>query len=275
MEKNRCFIKYNDPRIDPAPEQPVFSEIITIDNRKRIIDLKRKLSDILNLPLNSFVMKRESKVGNEYKDVESLIKDKFIAHSKIFLEKGTPSKNGEYRLFFSLGCPSQIKTDTISYDYEELTELAISAFSKVFAIKEMLCELLFEKKKELGKLDPLQIRLRERNSDKLGQILHNDNLMRDYNLYDKKAIVIERLDEEEKTTNEDLLIIIKKWDMKKFELEGPWEVFVKKGDKLKHLAMILSSKFGIPEEHIEAFKVSSLFSFNRGDLLNENVSFFY
>jgi len=216
-------------------------------------------------------MKRESKVGNEYKDLECLIKDKFIAHSKVYLEKGTPSKNGEYRLFFSIGCLSQIKTDTISYDYEELAELPISAFSKVLAIKEMVCEVLFERKKELGKLDPMKMRLRERNSDKLGQIFHNDHLMRDYALYDKKAIVIERLEETEKTTSDDLLIMVKRWDMKKFELEGPWEVFVKKADKLKHFAMILSSKFEISEEDIEACKIGSLWCFNRGDLLNENV----
>ena len=104
----------------------------------------------------------------------------------------------------------------------------------------------------------------------MGQILHNSSQMRDYALFDKKCLVLQLLDSEENTENTDLLLVIKHWDLKKFELSEPFELFMKKSQKMKDLAIKIVEKIGGNTEDLQAFKVNSLWSFNRGDLLSEN-----
>lgn len=216
-------------------------------------------------------MKRESKLGNEYKEPGTYLKDKLIAHNKIYLELGKPSKSGEYRLYFSLGSFSKDNQDTLTYEYEEIINMPVNSLWKVFELKQKLALILIEKKGENPAYEPTRLRLRERNSDKMGQILHNDCILKDYALYDKKAITIEILLEPEQTKPEDLLLIVKYWDIKKFELSGPKEIFMKKADRLKELGFIIEGVFGVNCDDIQACKINSLWSFNRGDLLNENV----
>jgi hypothetical protein len=40
-------------------------------------------------------------------------------------------------------------------------------------------------------LEPLKMRLRDKTGDKLSTILHNEKILKDYNLFDKKTFVIE------------------------------------------------------------------------------------
>lgn len=214
-------------------------------------------------------MKRETKIGNEYKEMNIFLREKLIAHNKIYLELGTPSKNGEYRLSFSIGKLLLTQAqDTLAYEFEELNNMPINCIWKVSELKAKLADIIKEKKGvdvEIGKM-----RLRERNSDKFGQILHNESKLKDYALYDKKAVVIEILEEEQITKSEDLLLLVKLWDAKKFELGCVKEVFVKKRDRLKELSFVLETLFGIPSAEIQGYKVNNLWSFNRGDLLNED-----
>ena len=215
-------------------------------------------------------MKRESKLGSEYKENDGFIKDKFINHSKVYLELGVPSKNGEFRLFFSFSQFSHEKNDTVVYEFEDLIEMPTSVHWKVWEVKEKVCQAINKKKPEIS-LDPKKIRFRERNSDKLCQILHNNCLMRDYQLYDKKSIALQRLDCEENTLTEDLLVVVKYWDLKAFELDDPKEIFLKKAFTLQELGVVLSQIYNIPFEDIEACKINSIWTFNRGELLNETV----
>ncbi len=271
-----------------------------MDNRKTLGELKRNIADYFQIPLNSFLMKKDSKNGNEYKEMDAFLYEKFIAKSRVFLEKGTPSKNSEYSLNFSLGAFSKENCDTITYDFEELFSMNCSGFSKVIEIKEKICEEIKRKKGEIlnenpvipkensnknplkntnenpsKKLEllsqnPLKLRLRERNCDKMGQILHNSSLIRDYGLFDRKSLVIQLLDYEENTDNSDLLLVLKQWDLKKFELSNPFEIFVKKSLKLMDLSIKINEKNPENTDELQACKINNLWSFNRGDLLNEN-----
>jgi hypothetical protein len=74
------------------------------------------------------------------------------------------------------------------------------------------------------------MRLRERNADKLGNILHDNDLLGAYSLYDKKCLVVQMLPQarsevELAATRESILLLVKVWDVVNFELSEMKEIF--------------------------------------------------
>mmetsp|Transcript_15613 Transcript_15613/g.13351 ORF Transcript_15613/g.13351 Transcript_15613/m.13351 type:complete len:304 (+) Transcript_15613:133-1044(+) len=224
-EKHRVIIKFNDPNNSVEGEGANYENQITIDNRKTLGELKRVIAEKLNLDINKFIMKKNGRLGPELRDLHLKISDfNSLSYASIYIMFGQPSKSGEYKLIFHMGSLSMEPHDSLHYEYEELLSLGIGSFETVSEVKDQLIEEL-KKKNPAIELDKSFFRLRERNASYPGAILHDQKIMKDYTLYDRKAIIIEKLVEPAEYHPEFIMVHVKFWDAQEFELGDVKEVF--------------------------------------------------
>jgi len=242
-----------------------------VDNRITLNELKLKIAELLNLDTDKFLMKYGGRLGTELKDLQNKLADCKITNiTSIYLELGTPSRSGEYRVRFSLGAISPENVDGLVYEFEELFEWLVSNMEKVKDLKEKVVEEL-RKMKNIRDLTSSRLRLRERNSDSLGAVLHNEKLLKDYTLYDKKVFVVEILEEDDTSKSSQILVILKKWDIMNFELSMPKQIFISKDNTtMNDFGVLVSSVFDIALENLEASNVRNLWKFSKPDLLIED-----
>jgi len=271
-EKHRCTIKFNNPAKDMEGQSPIYENEIIVDNRMGLLELKQLIGEYLNIDIDTFIMKRNGKLGTELRDLKNKLVDYNITgYVSIYLHLGVPAKSGEYVLLFCLGELQTEETDSLNFSYEDLFTLQIGNREKVSDVKARLITKLAERNPPIN-LTIETMRLRERNGLYMGQILHNNNFMKDYSLYDNKAIVIEQLKEPQPDETSKIMIYVRYLDAKNFHLEDPIEIFVTKEKTTLHeVGQEASKALKIPLDDIQCFRVQSLSSFNRADLLVENV----
>jgi hypothetical protein len=98
--------------------------------------------------------------------------------SILYIAYGIPSKPDEYRLVFSyVELADDTATDGQSYKFRELFEMAISCNNTVAQLKEIVCKRVNEEIEDLT-LDPANIRLREKSSDRLTKTLFDDQIVK-------------------------------------------------------------------------------------------------
>jgi len=271
-EKHRCTIKFNNPAKDMEGQSPIYENEIIVDNRMGLLELKQLIGEYLNIDIDTFIMKRNGKLGTELRDLKNKLVDYNITgYVSIYLQLGVPAKSGEYVLVFCLGELHTEETDGLNFNYEDLFTLQIGNREKVSEVKARVIMKLAEKKPPINATMDT-IRLRERNGLYIGQILHDNNYMKDYSLYDNKVIVVEQLKEKQTDEPSKIMIYVRYLDAKNFHLEEPKEVFVPKEKTTLHqVGQEVSNALNIPLDDIQCFRVQSLSSFTRADLLIENV----
>ena len=141
---------------------------------------------------------------------------------------------GEYRIKFSLGGVNPQNSDSIVYVWQDLLDLQVKNASNVLELKERLCKEITNFNPEIN-VSPDRLRLREKNTDKFGQVLHNSCKMKEYSLYDTKMIAIEILDHPEMTSQEEILLYVKFWDIENLELSEPSSLFIRKKSSIHDL----------------------------------------
>lgn len=132
-------------------------------------------------------MKRGGIHGIELKDDKlTILQSNLMNGSIMCLCFGTPSKPDEYRLSFYLatlvGADAE---DGISYNFKELFEMSVSWNATIAQVKELVCNKVNEEVEDLT-LDPANIRLREKNSDRLTRTLFDDMILKSQTIYEKK-----------------------------------------------------------------------------------------
>ena len=161
-------------------------------------ELKRKIAELLNLDEDTFLLRKGNRFSNEIRDLSTLISENsMINRGTLFLELGVPSGIDDFKLKFGVGDYSPELSDTIMYDFTEVFEFGVSKVTMVKDLKEKLSKKL-RMDKDID-IPACRMRLRERNADKFSQIIHNDQLLSEANLYDKKCFVIQKVEEPEKT----------------------------------------------------------------------------
>lgn len=80
-----------------------FDNEIVIDNTKTLSDLKSAMSQMINVPVNRFIMKRSSKFSPELKNMKQVLNEcGFIRKGCIYLQFGIPQEEGCFRVSLSL-----------------------------------------------------------------------------------------------------------------------------------------------------------------------------
>ena len=240
-ESYRYKIKFNNPYQEAADSSSIeYPHTITVDCRKTLGDLKKKMCEILKIDENQILMKRAGKNGVEVKDIDKSLQGvNFVNGSSIYLEFGVPSLPGEYRLYFSLAIRLVPELDSVSHKFEELFELPISGDLTVSQVKLIVAEKL-KNLKNLT-LDPKYMRLRERVSERMLKVYRNAPL-KTQNIFEKKQIAIETLEYEDKVGPRDSLINVRLWDPENMELSSIIELVIDRNESLVTFAQKIYEK---------------------------------
>lgn len=186
-------------------------------------------------------LKKVGKWGVEVKDLSRTVEsENYVNGTSLFIEFGTPAKSGEFRLHFFYARKIIPEIDAFAHKFETLCELSIDGEMKASEVKVLLAKELKEK---LGiEADPRRLRLRERVSERMTKI-YRDFSMKSQKIIDKKQIAVEVLDYDDTAGNDDVLIIVRKWDSQSFELSPRIDFVVNKNICLKLLAELIVEKY--------------------------------
>ncbi len=269
-ESNKLTIKFNNP-LAPSKSDIEYNFNLSIDSRESLGQLKNRMMEILNINPDEFILKRGGKMGMELKDLNSTISGQhFVNGSSIFIEKGTPSKPGQYRIQFFLAKKTGLFSDNYFFSFEELFELPIPGEWTVSKVKEFVLENLILQK-NITHLHSENIRLRERNSEKLGRI-YREMPMCTQQLFERRMIAIEEIEQPQNLQFKEIMVYLRAWDAESFKLGERKEVIVNKNWSLKEIAQEMA-KFHekIPAENMAACRILSISRFNPMNLLYEEV----
>mmetsp|Transcript_26095 Transcript_26095/g.25717 ORF Transcript_26095/g.25717 Transcript_26095/m.25717 type:complete len:835 (-) Transcript_26095:354-2858(-) len=258
-EQSKIAIKFNDPsQVTKYLSSPDFKESITIHSQKTVGDMKALIAAHLGIAQNEFIMKRGSLYGGELKDLTLKISmANIMNNSFIYIEKGIPTNPNEIRLVFSLAVPpKENEGDGAVFSFEDTFEMSVNIYSKILEIKQMVCEKL-KKLHPTIDINPLNIRLRERVTEKLAKPYENNDTLSTYHTFDRKNIGIQVLEEEEKSLEYyELIVVVKQWNPSTWELSPPKEITVNKHWRVSEFGAKLSEIYNIPPEYIEVAKIA-------------------
>ena len=151
-------------------QSPIYENEIIVDNRMGLLELKQLIGEYLNIDIDTFIMKRNGKLGTELRDLKNKLVDYNITgYVSIYLQLGVPAKSGEYVLLFCLGQLHTEETDSLNFTYEDLFTLQIGNREKVSEVKARLITKLAERNPPIN-LTIETMRLRERNGLYMGQV---------------------------------------------------------------------------------------------------------
>ena len=238
----RRKIRFNNPRKEISIDYGVeFDGSVVVDSRGTLQQLKEEIGKALDINVNEFIMKKGGKMGVEIKDLSRTVEsENYVNGTSLFIEFGTPAKSGEFRLHFFYARKIVPEIDAFSHKFESLCELSIDGGTKASGVKVLLVKELKEK---LGiEADPRRLRLRERASERMTKI-YRDIPMKNQQISDKKQIAVEVLDYDDTAGNDDVLIVVRKWDSQTFELSPRMDFVVNKNICLKLFAELLHEKY--------------------------------
>ncbi|CAD8102865.1 unnamed protein product [Paramecium primaurelia] len=267
-EKHKCRVTFNDPRKQLLPlESPDYCFELQIDNRKTMQELKERMSDFLGIDIDSFIVKKSNRYGEEIKDLTTTIKNnQAIGRAAFCLMMGKPSTKGIYKIKVGMGGLSPKYSDTIEFEYQDLFDMEINSEWYVKELKEKLCQKLEELKQIT--LQPNLIRLRYKLNTKLSQVYHDDQLLKNLRLFDNQTIIIEKLEKQDEIKENQLLGYVRFYNPKDFTLSfPPKEIFLNSTDTMHEASNVISNLFNINQDAIEAIKINNIFSFTITDLV--------
>lgn len=274
LESKRCTIKFNNPHDKPNEFKYVeCNHSVVLEFESTIQNLRDHIAKKLNIPNDSFIMKRGGASAMELKDPNlKLIQANLSNYSLIFVELGVPTGANQHRILFSLGqIAKKAEKDCVCYEFYDLFDLPVDDSSKISSLKEKLINLLTEMYPSMG-LTADKCRIREKNGERLSKIMLDSDSLNYYVMFDRKSLCLELLPspDEPIITSADMIILAKRWYPSTWQISECKEIIVKKNSSLHDLGKKISAFFDIKEEHVMAAKISQTWGFKRVDLKNEN-----
>jgi ubiquitin C-terminal hydrolase len=271
-EANRYTIRFNHPDDKPTNlGQIEYKHTVIIECNKTMKDLKDAISNKLKILADELLMRRGTKSGAEIKDLSlKLIHCNLMNNSIIHLERGKPSSPNEFRVYISIAeLANSSDDDGSTYRFFDVMDTALNADLEVKKVKEELCRDL-NKRYPSMQLNPRNVRLRERTTDRLSRALKSSDPLKNYTLYEQKKLSLQILKEEDtELSYNDMIVVVRKWSPNTWEISEPIEIIVRKHSTLHDFGEKLSSAFSIPHGDLEVAKISYTWHFSRLDLKTE------
>jgi len=204
------------------------------------------------LPLDEFKVFRGSSTWRTElrNDNDSLDDCKLFDGCKLYIEKGTPLKDGETPVKFMYFDP---ETKRFKEHLTDLFEINIQEKMQIDALRELLAEKL----KEAKQIDipPSHLRLREYNYCP-GKILRGNSLMSSYITVwsgSNHRLAIQELPAPEAVKQGELTFFLQQWIPSKYELGPKSEISLPENMTTAELRQLLGEKHGIKNVGIAEF----------------------
>jgi hypothetical protein len=258
-ENYTLLIRFNLPSLTPNTEMSTFDQEIMIDSRLTVGDLKKMISESMEVDDHRFILRRGGKVGIELRDMgKTLTKCGLLSGSIIYTAFGTPTAPNEILLKMLM----TIKADediTHHYNMKPVAEIAVDQNSTA---DEVIAKAIQVYKRDDGEdLQGMTFRLREKHSRSLMKVYRNISIKRQ-GIYDGKQLVLENIDPQIQIAQVDMrqyLIIVQLLNPETIAFEEALEFALEKTDTMASLAQKIYQKCPkIPPEFMEAAKVATV-----------------
>eukprot|EP00004_Rigifila_ramosa_P007996 TRINITY_DN1918_c0_g1_i1.p1 TRINITY_DN1918_c0_g1~~TRINITY_DN1918_c0_g1_i1.p1 ORF type:complete len:1135 (-),score=295.14 TRINITY_DN1918_c0_g1_i1:58-3462(-) len=268
---NHVTVKYN------RPGTLEFNQSLVIDQRKTISDLRNQICALTDMRANECVLKRGSILGKEFKDPDALLVDHgFSDGIVVHVERGVPLQWDEHHIDFWVRQPQQHQPEKENEKEKEQQpqdkqkenadattagagEAPLVVFLKIGAKNTVtIAELKIQAANAL-KHDASLIRLRKKLGGKGGKILCDGTTIKDaYTvLLETTDILVEYLPRPENVAEDDVVMLVQKFDPTKAVLEAPVEIFAKKTSTFLELKVRVASLSHIDVTNLRLLKVWS------------------
>lgn len=163
---------------------------IHIKKTLTIRELKKRISEVINLPSNEFLMRKVNHNGSELNSLNDQILKYSTSQMKVYLEFGTPAKESEVK----------VNVFTCDYDYSnfcllpyKISEVGVQSVDLLWTVAELKSYLVKELK-ERKILNPnsaaMDFIIREFNNEKPSRIFSEEMTLRDYDIKQGKSLLL-------------------------------------------------------------------------------------
>jgi hypothetical protein len=266
IEKENCtlLIRFNVPSLTPNSEMAVYSQEILIDSRSTLGDLKKMISESIEVEEDKFVVRRGGKVGVELNDLgKTIVKAGLLNGSIIYTSFGTPTNPGEI-LVKVLMTIKDNKEMAHHYDLKPMAEIAVDQNSTSEAVIARAVSCI---RKDTGEdYSGTVFRLREKHSRSLLRIYRNVSITKQ-GIFAGKQLVLENIDPAVQVHNiepRSFLVVVQMYNPLTIELEEIVEFAIDRTTTLLTLAEMLWEKVQtVPIEFMECGKVTHVWGLDR------------
>jgi ubiquitin C-terminal hydrolase len=249
IEAKRCTIKFNNPNDKPNEYKYIeCNHSVVLEFESTIQNLRDMIAKKINIPNDSFIMKRGGASAMELKDPNlKLIQANLNNYSLIYIELGVPTGPNQHRIVFSLGkIAKSSEKDFTCYDFYDLFDLPIENSVKIGDLKLKMINTLKSMYPSID-LDFNKVRIRERNGERLSKVMLDSDNLNYYVMYDRKGLCLEILDNVDipEITSSDMIILAKRWWPSTWQISECKEIIVKKNSTIEELGKKISKLFDI------------------------------
>jgi len=265
----RYNIKFNN--LDAAKSDFVeFPNSAIVDSRETVRQLKERIGQLVGVCPDQFIMKRGSRQSTEIKELNLKISQSSLYNGgAVFIERGTPTRPDEQRISLTYAEKSKSGPDYVYFRFTDLIEFPLCITDTVAKAKSDICMKINAIYPSMG-LDPLCIRIRERANDLPARTLLDSEPLSTYSLYERKPLCLQKSQEVQTVTEEDVGIIVRKWSPATWELSEVREVFISKHASFEELGRRCAVLFGIEDENLRLAKIAASWNFTREQLPTEH-----
>ncbi len=245
IQRNTIEISYNIPK-EGADENAhvVMDQMIEIDQRLPLKELRRRLALALSVDLKSFII-RKNLDKKEYRDDEaSLAELKIYTGNALLLQSGTPltSEFCKVRLFF-LDCETADEPIFVG-------DLAAKRVASLGELKEQMAAALGERRRHA------HVRISEKMGTKLSRtVLGDDDMLVEKaipHIRDGFELCCETMAEKDTFGPDDFILHVKRWNKEGSGLlqQGCDQMVVSRTATIQQIKNGIAGRFGVPVERV-------------------------
>ena len=234
-------IIFNTP-LDPSKHKKItvqsysLTRSIEINPRKTISELRERLSEAVNVPVDNFIMKKNSHNGIEIKKYNDTI-DKYTSKSlRLYLQIGKPVQ------------PTDLKIRVQYYKYDstvfalypyKINDLGEHVVNKTWSVSQLLAH--FEEKKIVQKDSDIsgseyKLYLRKENNFKPGNFYNESDIIEQTDIKENQIVILQYIKQsnvfsfvkENDNANTSVQFGVRVYDHSKWDISGVYELVVNK-----------------------------------------------
>ena len=260
-----------------------FDNLIEIKKFKTLKELKSRIADVLKIPEDIFIIKRNTHNGVELKTLNDTI-DKYTTNSiNIYVEYGNPQKDSEIKINL-FTCEYDFYAFMI-YPYKVIDRgvLTVDLNWTVDDLKKNILDSLINKKRlDVGYTNDDFFRLedffiRDYKNDRPAKIFQNKMFLgKDLQFVENKKIILQKYIEskiEFPISPNFFQVSVREWDPSNWIVHTPIEIHLSKGATFVEIASVLSTLYSHIEIHnISATKIGNEINLYMDDIRKLRVS---
>jgi hypothetical protein len=254
-----------------------FDNSIEIKKNKNLSELKKRISEVLNISKDQFIMKKNSHNGVELKNLNELIDKHTTSNMNIYIEYGIPQKDTELKI--NVYRTQYDFTFFLVFPYKTIDE-GILKVDLNWTIKELKLFIIAElerKSIQMNHTDIENIYIREYKNDRPTRFYKDESTLSDLQFTENKKIIIQNYNLTKiiyKSQN-DLQLSVRMWDPSQWKISAPYEIVFYKGMTFLDLSQILIQLFpGVEAQNLSAYKIINEMNAYMDDFKKYKVSIF-